>query len=521
MSIPDRSALGGTAHARAWARLGHPVFPITTGVDKDGKWAKAPALKSPAHGGPVPPDKIDGLDRAKGGFHQASIDDHFVHTTWADLRGTALAGSPLPPDVIALDFDRPEKEWLAAHPDLRDIYEQQRAATFVVETQPGRYHVYFRVPPGVRVPARFPGHGHRPDDNFRAYGEVKGAWSTDSKKAGYIVLAGQTRPDGKGAYTPLHGDPTTLALMDPRLLAHLLDGTPAAAQAPTGRASVSLKPSSFVDTTDDWRLTEVVHEGGREPALHALAWSRDWRSYEELFLLFTGVNHSLFRPPHDDAYIQTIATREWESYQARVAQRETENETESESNTESEAKAKDEADTDTNNNSSSSGSGDDGRDGITAAALRSILGPLSVGMRWNKRAARHEIRRGDGPWEGLTERSSSILAERVAETAQLDRHGRKEQWRVPPGIWRLLLHRLTDDNPVDPFADWLDGLPAWDGQERLRDVVNRVLRPVDAPDCLWHWAPASRRLSRPCAGPGRPVSHSRTWSSTSACARMR
>ena len=133
MAIPNRDQLGGTAFARAWARLGYPVFPLSSATNADGKWAKRPTLCKPEDGGPVPPDEIAGLDRGKGGFHGASCDDGYVHRTWADLRGASLTASPLPVDVIALDFDRPESEWLKGHPDLVEIYQRQRAATFVVQ----------------------------------------------------------------------------------------------------------------------------------------------------------------------------------------------------------------------------------------------------------------------------------------------------------------------------------------------------------------------------------------------------
>ena len=315
LAIPDRDQIGGTAFARAWARLGFPVFPLSTLV-KDGKWTKAPALKVPETDDDRAPDTIPGLDRSKGGHHQASTDDGYVHKTWADLRGRALVGSPLPTDVICLDFDKSEDAWLEAHPELVEVYQRQRAATFVVQTQDAeRFHIYFRVPSGTRVPARFPGYGPAPPDNIRHFGELKGCWSSEGNKAGYVALPTQRRPDGKGRYHVVNGEPTAPALIDPRLLAHLLDGTPAAMDTPGG--GVSLKPSTFVDTSEDWLLTETAGEGEREPRLHAIAWSRDWRSRSEMMAIFDGVNNRLFNPPHARPYIEEIATREWQAYQQR------------------------------------------------------------------------------------------------------------------------------------------------------------------------------------------------------------
>ena len=491
MAIPDRDRLGGTAFARAWARLGFPVFPLSTLV-KDGKWTKAPALKVPETDDDRAPDTIPGLDRSKGGFHQASTDDGYVHKTWANLRGRALVGSPLPTDVICLDFDKSESAWLEAHPELVEIYQKQRAATFVVQTQDAeRFHVYFRVPMGTRVPARFPGHGPAPPDNIRHFGELKGCWSSEGNKAGYVALPTQQRPDGKGSYHVVTGTPTDLVLMDPRLLGHLLDGAVAApSQAPTG-PSVSLRPSTYTRAGEDWRMSVDVGEGEREPALHALAWSRDWRSAEELRVNLSGYNDLHCKPPHPQSYIDEIAAREWEKYRTRGPRQPAE-ETVSAPQTVVEPDPAPEPPPTEEPPAQEPPPDIDSTGKLIADAsadgLRKILARLSINVRWNKRAARHEIQQRQRGWEGLTPRASEILAERAAESAVKEVHERFEPWRLSPQMWRQTLHRLTADSAVDPFSDWLDALPAWDGRTRLRDAIDRVMAPVDASDRLWHWA---------------------------------
>ena len=505
MAIPDRDRLGGTAFARAWARLGFPVFPLSTLV-KDGKWTKAPALKVPETDDDRAPDTIPGLDRSKGGFHQASTDDGYVHKTWANLRGRALVGSPLPTDVICLDFDKSESAWLEAHPELVEIYQKQRAATFVVQTQDAeRFHVYFRVPMGTRVLARFPGYGPAPPDNIRHFGELKGCWSSEGNKAGYVALPTQRRPDGKGRYHVVNGEPTAPALIDPRVLAHLVDGTPAAMDTPSG--GVSLKPSTFYNPERDWRVEIDVGEGEREPTLHGLAWSRDWRSHAEMLATFTGVNTLRFKPPHTQSYIEEIAQRQWEAYLARAdTSPRAKADTPAPAKPDETADAEVEAQSPPPEESAPAIVGGDGKIKAdqSAKGLARILEHLGVRVRWNKRSARHEIQQqGRDGWEGLTERSSSILIERVAEGAIKEVHDRPEPWRVSPQIWRQLLHRMTADNAIDPFGLWLDSLPAWDGQERLRHVIDRVMDPVSASDRLWHWActapfvAAVRRTQRP------------------------
>ena len=481
-----------------------PRVPISSATDDDGKWAKRPALKSPVKGGPAPPDAIHWLDRRKGGFHGASCDDGYVHTVWAEKRGAVLVGSPLPEDVIALDFDRSEDEWLTANPDVADIYQAQRAATFVVESRPGRHHVYFRVPSGLHIPASFPGHGPRPADNIRAYGEIKGAWTSSGTKAGYVVVAGQTRPDGKGSYRVVHGDPTDLVLMDPRLVDHLLDGTCAAvSQTPTG-PSVSLRPSTFTQAGEDWRMEQNVGEGGREPALHSLAWSRPWRSAEDLRVSLAGYNALHCTPPHAQSYVDEIAAREWLTYEAREKKGVTPDNTFS---TPPADEAPSAPQTDVEPDPAPApppapemaAAPDAARAPQTdaptgkiiiadsAEGLGQTLDHLRISVRWSKRSARHEIQPQGRAWEGLTARGSEILAERVSEAAVKLVHDRPEPWRVTPQRWRQLLHRLTADNAVDPFALWLDTLPAWDQQARLRHVIDRVMAPVNASDRLWHW----------------------------------
>ena len=331
VEIPDRGR-GSIIHARAWASLGFPVFPVSTWMP-DGRWSKAPACPSPEHGGPVAPDRIVGLDREKGGHHQASINERHIHEMWMSRPDVSslLTASPLPAHVVCWDWDRPEADWLAFHPDLAEVYLRQRERTFVVRTQDAeRYHVYFRLPEGVVVPARFPGAGGGPPDNIRHYADIKGATSRQDLKAGYIVLPNQQRPDGKGAYTGVHGDPANLAVMDPRLVAHLIDGAVPVA-APTGRAAASLRPSTYSSGDSSHWVTDIIHEGGREPHLHGLAWSQDWASYDEMLIVMRGVNAANFRPHHPDGRIIEIARREWGAYQERQPAPEAETEPEPQS----------------------------------------------------------------------------------------------------------------------------------------------------------------------------------------------
>ena len=107
------------------------------------------------------------------------------------------------------------------------------------------------------------------------------------------------------------------------------------------------------------------------------------------------------------------------------------------------------------------------RDGL-ATALRA----LGFDWRYNLRAMRAELREGGGEWREANDR---LIADVRADIPLRFKEAKKNK---PLAFGRsafddafaALLHHAE----VDPFLEWLEGLPAWDGEARLDGWLARV-----------------------------------------------
>ena len=125
-------------------------------------------------------------------------------------------------------------------------------------------------------------------------------------------------------------------------------------------------------------------------------------------------------------------------------------------------------------------------------ALRAALGELFTDVRFNLRSRRIEWRGIGAPDESVTEWravSRRVLAELRERLAREFRVKTKEGPK--PLFWGRdaftdTLDALVRHREVDPLREWLDDLPPWDGEDRLRLLLNTVF---DVPlDHLSLWA---------------------------------
>ena len=120
----------------------------------------------------------------------------------------------------------------------------------------------------------------------------------------------------------------------------------------------------------------------------------------------------------------------------------------------------------------------------SADGLARALQELGVDVRFNLRAMHHEFR-ANGSWLQANDRTEARLQERIARSFTT---GKKNARLIfGPDTWRRALNALLADREIDPFLAWLEGLRAWDGQQRLDGWLGEVFT-VD-PDCpLTEWA---------------------------------
>ena len=147
---------------------------------------------------------------------------------------------------------------------------------------------------------------------------------------------------------------------------------------------------------------------------------------------------------------------------------------------------------------------------LTERGYLDVLLGLKVGMRWNLRAARVEIVADGSPadvaermpkrWTSIDDRNEAMLKAIFAERYVGEMH---KPWRLSQRLWTDYRNAILSQNEIDPFVEWLESLPDWDGQERIELVLTRLGAPDDD---LTAWAsrylfvaPIQRALEPGCA----------------------
>ena len=120
-----------------------------------------------------------------------------------------------------------------------------------------------------------------------------------------------------------------------------------------------------------------------------------------------------------------------------------------------------------------------------AAGLAVALDVLGVEVRFNLRARRTEIREQGGDWCEINDRSEAKLQQCIAE--RFTTGDKNAALLFGPVSWARALNALLADREVDPFVEWLESLPGWDGEARLDGWLTTVFATI--PECpLTPWA---------------------------------
>ncbi len=110
-------------------------------------------------------------------------------------------------------------------------------------------------------------------------------------------------------------------------------------------------------------------------------------------------------------------------------------------------------------------------DDETAESVQRAIAAVDIELRYNIRGGdREEWRENGGEWEVVGDQARAHIREVMAcslfyppkkGSALLD------PYRLSPQMFRERSHAIMRTVRVDPFAQWLDELPAWDGEGRL------------------------------------------------------
>ena len=104
-----------------------------------------------------------------------------------------------------------------------------------------------------------------------------------------------------------------------------------------------------------------------------------------------------------------------------------------------------------------------------AQGLLDALGHLDIELRYNARSHRVETRRGQyTKWRAMNDRTTAALREALAfHFFYKGADGRRLDLNFSADAWADAVNALVYTREVDPFIEWLEGLPAWDGESRL------------------------------------------------------
>ena len=123
-----------------------------------------------------------------------------------------------------------------------------------------------------------------------------------------------------------------------------------------------------------------------------------------------------------------------------------------------------------------------------ADALEGALAALGITVRYNLRAMRAELSNDGAKWEKTTDRSSADLRRTIADKFSYRRSSGKQEiapLRYGAESFNEHLNALLYHRETDPFRDWLEALPAWDGTKRLAKLLPDCLGAAEGPLTSW------------------------------------
>ena len=135
----------------------------------------------------------------------------------------------------------------------------------------------------------------------------------------------------------------------------------------------------------------------------------------------------------------------------------------------------------------------------TADGLRQVLTRLGKALRFNLRLSELEFQDRHGIWRPMTVRAEAQLQEQIADAfdEQPDGDGpvgKRRRLTFSASRWRRLVNAVVREN--DPFVEWLEALPSWDGEPRLDGWFRQCFQ-IDGsvPRSLCDWAARSVLLA--------------------------
>lgn len=103
--------------------------------------------------------------------------------------------------------------------------------------------------------------------------------------------------------------------------------------------------------------------------------------------------------------------------------------------------------------------------------LENAFTVLNIRVRENSRTRQSEVSLAKRPFKAMRPRWQNAIIEDVATRFVFKGKGIRDA-RFSPGRFQTALDAILDECRVDPFKQWLEALPPWDGTERVDTLID-------------------------------------------------
>ena len=115
---------------------------------------------------------------------------------------------------------------------------------------------------------------------------------------------------------------------------------------------------------------------------------------------------------------------------------------------------------------------------LTDKGLMGALAHTGFALKFDNRRQTELWRRADGEWIPSNDRLVGYIRQRLSEHCyrSVKKYSKKSlaPFSMNNDVWRQLKNSLAYQNEFDPFLEWLESLPEWDGTARVADALNLI-----------------------------------------------
>ena len=115
---------------------------------------------------------------------------------------------------------------------------------------------------------------------------------------------------------------------------------------------------------------------------------------------------------------------------------------------------------------------------------------LGIELRLNTRTNSLEVQREGGAWRRLEDYEESSIKEKVAEKCFIEKATSNDlrPVRLSGENWKTALEAIVHSRQFDPFLVWLEDLPPWDGEARLKSLLSTCFNTQGTPQEILEFA---------------------------------